>query len=86
MKLKDTFIVHHVEGETLLVPTGAAEFHGLVQGNKTVGVILDCLLSDTTEEAIVHTLSERFDGDPADMRADVSDALEQLRSIGALDE
>ena len=86
MKLKDTFIVHSMDNETLLVPTGAAEFRGLAQGNKSVGVILGCLSDDTTIEEIVDTLSERFDGSVEDMRADVIDVIGQLRSIGALDE
>ena len=86
MKLKDTFIVHKMDGETLLVPTGAADFHGLAQCNKTVGVMLECLQSDTTEEAIVSALCDRFDGDTALIREDVSDVLAQLRSIGAIDE
>lgn len=86
MKLKDTFIVHQMDGETVLVPTGAAEFRGLAQCNKSVGVMLKCLLSDTTEEEIVSALSERFDGDVELMREDVSSVLAQLRSIGAIED
>lgn len=86
MKLNENFIVHNIGDETLLVPTGAAAFHGLAQGNRTVDVILNCLLTDTTEEAIVRALSERFDGDVALMREDVAQVLDQLRGIGALDE
>ena len=62
--LKNEFIVHNIGDETLLVPTAEANFHGLVQGNKTVGVILECLKHDTTEQEIVDTLCERFEGDP----------------------
>ena len=58
MKLKDEFIVHSVGDETLLVPTAGASFHGLVQGNKTVDVILNCLLKDTTEEEILSVMKE----------------------------
>ena len=86
MKLKDEFIVHNVGDETLLVPTAEASFHGLVQGNKTVDVILNCLLKDTTEEEILSVMKERFDGDEADMRADIADVVKQLRSIGAIDD
>lgn len=85
MKLKEEFIVHNIGDETLLVPTADASFHGLVQGNKTVDVILNCLMKDTTEEEILSVLKERFDGDEADMRADISDVISQLRSIGAID-
>lgn len=86
MKLKEEFIVHNVGDETLLVPTADAGFHGLVQGNKTVDVILNCLLEDTTEEEILSVMKERFDGNEDDMRADIADVIAQLRSIGAIDD
>ena len=86
MKLKNEFIVHNVGDETLLVPTADASFHGLVQGNKTVDTILSCLKEDTTEERILDSLKEKYDGDEADMRADIADVIKRLRAIGAIDE
>lgn len=86
MKLKNEFIVHNVGDETLLVPTAEASFHGLVQGNKTVDTILSCLKEDTTEEKILDSLKEKYDGDEADMRADIADVIKRLRAIGAIDE
>ena len=53
MKLKKEFITHNTDSESLLVPTGAAGFSGLVKGNKTLGVILDLLKDDTTEADII---------------------------------
>ena len=85
MKVQDEFIVTNVGDETVLVPTDEASFHGLVQGNKTVDVILNCLMKDTTEEAILAVMKERFDGDEADMREDIADVIAQLRKIGAID-
>lgn len=85
MKLKDKFIVHNVGEETLLVPTAEADFHGLVQGNKTVDVILNCLQNDTTEDEILTVMKKRFDGNESDMRADIADVIEKLRAIGAID-
>ena len=86
MKLNDDFIMHSMGDETLLVPTGDAAFHGLIQGNKTVDVILNCLLNETDEDRILISLKEKFDGDEADMRADVADVIAKLRSIGAIDD
>lgn len=86
MKLNEEFIVHNLGEETLLVPTGKADFHGLVQGNKTVDVILNCLLHDTTLDAIVAVLKDKFDGSEDEMRADVEDVVAQLRAIGAIDD
>ena len=86
MKLNDHFIKHTIDGQTVLVPIAGAPFHGLVQGNKSVEVILDCLASDTTEEAIVDAMCERFSGDREIIKADVKDVLTRLKAIGAIDE
>lgn len=86
MKLNPDFVVYQTGEETLLVPTAQAPFHGLGQGNASVGVILNCLTEDTTEEAIVDALASRFRGSRDDMREDVASVIEQLRRIGAIDE
>ena len=86
MKLNDTFVHHNMDGQTVIVPTAGADFHGLVQGNKTLAVIADCLKQDTTEEEIVDTLCARFDGDREIIAADVAEAIARLREIGAIDE
>ncbi|MBQ9680266.1 MAG: PqqD family protein [Ruminococcus sp.] len=86
MKLNENFIRHQVGGETLIVPTGDADFHGLIQGNKTLSAIAGCLLQDTTEERIVDALCARFDGDREVIKADVAEAVNRLREIGAIDD
>lgn len=86
MKLNDEFLLHNMGNETLLVPTANAKFHGLVQGNKTVEVILSCLSKDTTEEEILSVLKERFDGDEDLMKEDIADVVQRLRDIGAIDD
>lgn len=86
MKLKKEFIQHETGNESLLIPAGGAGFSGLVKGNKTLGAILALLKEDTTEDALVKAMQERFDA-PADMiEADVKKALSELRKIGAIDE
>ena len=86
MKLNDRFVKHTLDGQTVLVPVSGAPFHGLIQGNKSVGVILDCLRSDTTEEEIVDNMCARFRGDREIIAADVADVIGQLKAIGAIDE
>ena len=86
MKLNDNFIIHKSREETMLIPTAAAPFHGLAEGNETVGVILNCLTKDTTEEEIVEALAAEFDGSREEMEEDVHMAIEKLRAIGAIDE
>ena len=48
MKLNYHFLTHELNGETLIVPTAGADFHGLIQGNKTLAAIAECLKSETT--------------------------------------
>ena len=55
MRLKKEFITHDADGESLLVPTGAAGWSGLVRGNKTFGAMLELLGEETTEEATEDT-------------------------------
>ena len=86
MKLKKQFLTHEADGMSLLVPLGGAGFSGIVKGNKTLGAILELLKNDTTEDAIVEAMCERFDA-PADViAADVQRAVRELQSIGALEE
>lgn len=86
MKLNTNFVKHTIDGQTVVVPTADAQFHGLVQGNKSVEVIMDCLENDTTEDEIVEVLYKRFDGDKEVMRADVRDVISKLKGIGAIDD
>ena len=85
MKLNENFIHHRLGDETLIVPTGEAGFHGLVEGNKTLSAIAECLMHDTTEEEIVDTLCMRYDADREIIAADVAEAISRLKAIGALD-
>lgn len=84
MKLNKDFIMHKMDNLTLLVPTAVADFHGLIQGNQTIGAILECLSEDTTEEKIVDALQEKYDGKREDMEEDVHSVVTRLREIGAI--
>lgn len=85
MKLKEGFIVHHTNGESLLVPTGKEAFSGLVRGNKTFGAVLELLKTNITETEIIVALRDRFDAPEGVVEGDVEKALDELRKIGALD-
>ncbi|MBR1482483.1 MAG: PqqD family protein, partial [Ruminococcus sp.] len=79
-------VYHQMDGQTVIVPTSGADFHGLIQGNKTLAAIADCLRQDVTEEEIVNALCARFDGDRAVISADVAEAVKKLKELGAIDE
>lgn len=86
MKLSKDFILHIADGETILVPTGNAEFSGVVRGNKTLGAVLELLRDETTEEKIVAAMKRRFDAPKDLISRDVKKALGELRKIGAIEE
>ncbi len=70
----------------MLIPTASAPFHGLGEGNETVGVILTCLTKDTTEEKIVDVLAGEFAGSREEMKEDVRSVIAKLREIRAIDD
>ena len=86
MKLKDEFLIHNAEKETVLVPVGGTAFSGLVRGNRTFGAILDLLKTQTTEDEIIAAMKERFDASEDTIKKDVEKVLSELRKIDAIDE
>ena len=86
MKLKDDFIFHEVDNETILVSASSSAFSGVVRGNKTLGVVLELLRENTTEEQVCAEMRSRFEAPEGMIEKDVDIVLSKLRSIGALDE
>lgn len=86
MKLKNGFVTHDMGGEQIMVATGDASFPGLVRSNPTAAFIVDCLKQDTTKEAIVEAMLNKYDVTEQVAAADVDKILAKLRSVGALDE
>ena len=86
MKLNPNFIKHTIDDETVIVPTAGAKFHGLVQGNKSVAAILECLERGADEKEIADELCRRYNGDRAIIEEDVADVIARLRAIGAIDD
>ncbi len=85
MKLNREFLLHSAGGETVLVPTGAADFSGVVRGNRTLGAMLELLRTETSEAELVAALRARFDAPEGAVERDVKTVLDELRRIGALD-
>lgn len=83
MKLKDTFITHDSEGEQILIDTSSS-FAGLVRSNKTAAFIVNLLKKETTKEAIVEALYEKYDAPKEVLAKDVQEVIEKLRTIGAI--
>lgn len=87
MKLDPNFVTYSAKGEHYLVPTGAAKFKGIVKNNETAAFIVERLKTETTEQALVGSVLEKYPAaNGKDVERDVADILEKLRSIGALNE
>ena len=84
MKLKSDFITQGIDDTQFLVPVGAESFQGIVRSNKTAAFIVDCLREETTEEAIIAKLLEKYDVSEERAGADVRAIVEKLRGIGAI--
>ncbi|MBQ9140033.1 MAG: PqqD family protein [Ruminococcus sp.] len=86
MKLNDGFITHQNTDEHITVTTGSTKFNGIIRSNKTAGFILECLKNDTTKEQIISKMLEKYDAPKDVIEKDIDAVLEQLRSIGAIDD
>ena len=86
MKLKDGFVIHEMGGQHILVATGNAQFSGLVRANATAAFVMNCLMEQTTREAIIEKMMAKFEASAEVVIADVDMVLAKLRSIQALDE
>ena len=64
----------------------SSSFAGLIRNNKTAAFIVECLKEETTEEKIVEAMFEKYDAPKEVLAKDVSDVIEKLRKVGALDE
>ena len=88
MKLIDGLILHEVGGEHMVVATGEAakKFNGMIRNNDTAHFIMQQMLEDTTEEAIVDKVLSVYEADRETVAKSVRAVVEQLRQVGLLDE
>lgn len=86
MKLNKNFVVHNIGNEVVLIPTANASFSGIVEGNKTMGEILEFLKEDTTESEIIKRLHSKYLDESNKIENDVFKVIIELKKIGAIDE
>ena len=86
MKLKNGFITHESNGEHITVTAGSTAFNGMMRSNTTAGFIIECLKKETTKEEIIQKMSDTYDAPVEVLEKDVDKILEQLHSIGAIDD
>ena len=86
MKLNKNFIIHRIDEETMLLPNGMADFAGAVDGNETFGAILDLLEEDISKDELILSMCSKYDAGREIIETDVNRVLEELRTIGAIDD
>ena len=86
MKLNNNFLVHKTKKEVIVVPSGKAEFSGVINGNETFGVILDFLKKDITEDKIIAEMQKMYSDDNGQIEKDVKMTVSKLKEIGAIDD
>ena len=86
MKLKSDFITQDIDDIQFLVPVGAESFQGIVRSNKTAAFIVDCLREETTEEKIVDAMCCKYSAPREEITDDVSEIINILRGINALED
>ena len=84
MKLRSEFILHEDEQEGFLIPSGKANFSGVIRGNKSFNSIVKLLQNDTTEAEIISAMREKYDAPEGIIERDVKKVIDNLREIGAV--
>lgn len=84
MKLRPTFVVNRIGGETVGVPL-TGNFHGVVTANESAALILDCLKSETSREEILNRLLEEYDVSRETAERDLDRVLDRLKQIDAIE-
>lgn len=88
MKLKYEIVFQPIGDMYLAVPVGekASKCPNYVRLNRSSYAIMQCLTSDTTEDAMVEYFMQEYDVDEAIARRDVRNIVEWLRRSDFLTE
>lgn len=86
MHLKYQMVVQEVAGTYMAVAIGddARRYGGILKLNKAGKVILESLRQETTEDAIVAELMNRYEGEEALIRSSVAETIDKLSSEGLI--
>ena len=86
MKIKESFLLSELSGQWVLLPVGDAAASGkMLTLNKTGAFLIEQLQAETTREALIEALLNRYDVDPAVAHRDVDKLLAALTTANALE-
>lgn len=88
MRVKEGFILHKIGDEYMVVATGEAaqNFNGIVRGNETAAYIFELLQQETTEDAVVEAMCQKYEAERSVIEKDVTKMIQQMREAGFLHE
>ena len=88
MKLKGEFVLRQIADDILAIPVGATALtlQGMIILNPVSKVIWQCLEQETDMDAICKAMCDRFEVAEEEARQDAQEFLQQLRSVGLLEE
>ena len=88
MKLDKNFVLRRVVDNAVLVPFGQKmiDFNGMISLNKVGAFLAEKLQEETTLDALVAAVIEKYDVDAETAAADVSRFLDELRANKVLAE
>ena len=88
MKLKCRFEMVDMGDEIIAIPVGetAKEIHGILKLNQSGKEIIEMLQDETTEKAIVDSLTAKYENDRGDIAHDVQLVIEQLKNQELIDD
>lgn len=86
MRLKKGFVMHSIGDEYMAVATGdlLQEFYGYVRNNETAADIFRMLQEETTVEAIVDAMYEKYDVEKDVLKRDVEEIIDKFRNADFL--
>jgi len=87
MKIKGDYILKEIVGDYIVVPVGIdrVDLGAVVTLNETGAFLWKKLSNESTENDLVDALCAEFEVDRAKAEADVSEFIEQIRGIEAIE-
>ena len=88
MKIKGTFVMRDIAGDTVIVPVGdsALSYNGMITVTKSGAKLWKALETGCSREALIQILLDRFDVDYDTAAEDTDSFLTNLSSLGLIEE
>ena len=88
VKLRDGMIMQEIDNQVVLVDGSESveRFNGLIRLNQTAAYVVKLLERETSMEAIVQGLMDKYDVDAKKARSNAEKVIESLKNAGLLEE